>query len=390
MESCKQLLGFFETGARMPFLPYFSGMKIGFDAKRAFFNATGLGNYSRSLLRGLHDLHPECEQVLFTPGLSEGSRFDPDWARIITPTGLGKLSALLWRSRLISKELKPNGVDLYHGLSNELPVGIHRSGVGSVVTVHDLLFLHFPEDYPKLDRSIYRRKTAHACRNADRVIAVSKQTAKDLVELLQVPEEKIRVVYQHCRDSFRSEIPQSEVDALKRKLNLPDRFVLYVGGYTGRKNVPFLIDSVIPALSDLKEMHWVFAGGGKALEGTRSGNLHTPDVSDRELPALYAAAEVFVYPSRFEGFGIPILEAMQSGTPVVCVPRSAMAEVGGEAITYAASGDAKAWSEAIRSLWKDAEKRAEMREKGLLRARSFSVEAHIEALFRVYEEVVHG
>src|SRR5688572_23443797 len=147
-------------------------MKIGFDAKRYFHNNTGLGNYSRTLVKGLTQYYPEHDYYLFNPKASRQFQKEPV-ANVheVRPSGFidSKLSAL-WRSKGVKKELHSLNIDLYHGLSHEIPVGINEMKIKSVVTIHDLIFERYPEQFGKIDVQIYRKKFTYACRNANRIV----------------------------------------------------------------------------------------------------------------------------------------------------------------------------------------------------------------------------
>ena len=172
-------------------------MKIGFDAKRAFFNPTGLGNYSRTLISSLSNRFPDHEYFLYSPKVSHNGLFSADTnnLQLRIPAGLiAKLAPALWRSYGMNRTLKQDKLDLYHGLSHELPAGIKKTKIPSVVTIHDLIYLRYPKYYPAMDRWVYDKKFRHSCRVADRIIAVSEQTRRDLIEFFNVIPEKITVI----------------------------------------------------------------------------------------------------------------------------------------------------------------------------------------------------
>ena len=182
-------------------------MNIGFDAKRAFSNKSGLGNYSRNLIRGLILNYPDHNFFLFNPGEKKIALHDfverKTNIKEIVPTGFFEREFTgWWRSYGITKKLTEYKVDLYHGLSNELPLNIAKSPVKKVVTIHDLIFMRYPEFYQPSDRKMYEHKTRQACKDADVVVAVSNQTKNDLINLLEVPEKKIQVLYQSCGENY--------------------------------------------------------------------------------------------------------------------------------------------------------------------------------------------
>src|SRR5581483_8496685 len=172
-------------------------MRIGYDAKRAFLNRTGLGNYSRWLIQSLALYHPQNHYYLYTPKLKPGNNIDfPSVVRTILPKS--KLFTSWWRSSGIVQDLLRDKIDLYHGLSHELPAGIGKTGIKSVVTVHDLIFMRFPQYFSWINRVIYGAKLKYACQAADKIIAISDRTKQDIIELIGISPDKIEVVYQGC------------------------------------------------------------------------------------------------------------------------------------------------------------------------------------------------
>ena len=320
-------------------------MKIAFDAKRITHNATGLGNYGRTIVGMLARFAPGGRYLLYTPdpGREElrGRLPESDVIRYCYPRRPKRgLLRAWWRSFGIVREL-PEDLTLFHGLSGELPFGLRKQGVRSVVTVHDLIFLRYPACYKWIDRKIYAFKCRKACEQADRVIAISEATKRDLVGFLGVPEEKIDVVYQGCDASFKREIPRERLLEIRRRYDLPERYVLYVGSIEWRKNLLLLIR----ALESLPERIPVVAVGKRtpyAAEVERYVAEHglgpwfrlCDRVPFSDLPAFYRMADLFVYPSRFEGFGIPMIEAAACGVPTIGATGSCLEEAGGPAAIY--------------------------------------------------------
>ncbi|HWR32568.1 MAG TPA: glycosyltransferase, partial [Chitinophagaceae bacterium] len=172
----------------------FASMNIGFDAKRAYHNQTGLGHYSRNLLTALSDYYPQHKYYLFNPEHSTLFRPVAENIHEIQPTSFfHKMMTSAWRSSWVKKDLKKFDIKLYHGLSHEIPIGIHKTGIKSVVTIHDLIHERYPEQYNAIDVKIYRKKFRYACAHADKIIAISGQTKKDIVEFYKTTEDKITV-----------------------------------------------------------------------------------------------------------------------------------------------------------------------------------------------------
>jgi glycosyltransferase involved in cell wall biosynthesis len=372
-------------------------MRIGFDAKRAFLNRTGLGNYSRGVINSCVG-HEEVNGVtLYTPKVSESLLgqliLDHPKVTIQTPPVhfSGPLSSV-WRSKFICDQITKDGLDIYHGLSNELPKGIKSTGVPSVVTIHDLIFLHYPEYYKAVDRKIYETKVRHACSVATRIIATSEQTADDLVHSLGVDRAKISVVYQGCNPIFGATLPEGQLNQKRVDLGLSDRFMLSVGTIESRKNAKVLVEA-LKAL-DNNDINLVLVGRkttyseeilsyATALGLTERVKI-LEGVSTDDLPAIYQAANVFVLPSLMEGFGIPVLEAMTSGTPVVVTENSCLAEVCADAGIKIDPTNADQISKAVTDILENNELRNKMIQKGRERTERFSEQRIVADLMMVY------
>ncbi len=373
-------------------------MRVGFDAKRVFHNATGLGNYARDVLRILHRHRPEHAYVAYNPRPGEvpfelaGGRLEVRGPRRF----LDRAFPALWRMRGIVRDLRADGIDLYHGLSNELPIGIERSGVAAVVTIHDLIFERLPELYPPVDRRIYAAKARSAARRARAIVAVSEQTKRDLVELYGVPEERVRVVYQTCHEAFRNPPPDERLREVAARFSLPATFVLAVGTIERRKNLLLALRALeglpgVPLVAvgrptPYAEELLAFARGRGLSERFRLlSGVSTPD-----LAAMYRLATAAVYPSLYEGFGIPIVEALFCGTPVVTTRGGCFAEAGGPGSAYVDPHDAGQLRAALGEILESPERRVRMREAGLRHAARFSEEAIAGALADAYADALRG
>lgn len=295
--------------------------RIGFDAKRYFKNTTGLGNYSRWLVKLI--AQSKKHQLFLFHSKPEKEAGLP----VIGPSNF-KLSSKLWRVRGIVKDLQKQRIDLYHGLSNELPFGIHKSGIKTVVTVHDLIQKRYPENYKLVDRTIYNRKIKYAQNYADAIVVPSTQTKKDLIHYFQTAEEKIHV------------IPLGIPSALKAEANRhPKPYILCVSGFSRRKNLVRLVRAFKD--SQIKDVDLIIAG----KKGDMFNRVHylsrnndnivlMPDISEQTKADLYAHAEFCIYPSLYEGFGIPVLEAFTYGKALATSKTSSLTEVGGKGAIY--------------------------------------------------------
>ena len=185
-------------------------MKIGYDAKRAFENQTGLGNYSRDLINIYSLSNPKFQILLFASKIFQNKRLDflklRNNIKIVEPKNfLYRFFQTIWRSFGILIDLKNEKVDIFHGLSHEIPFGIDKTKIKTVVTIHDLIFLRLPQYFNFFDRLIYYYKVKYACKRSDKIIAISNQTKSDIVELFKIDSKKIEVVYQSCNSVFKSQ-----------------------------------------------------------------------------------------------------------------------------------------------------------------------------------------
>ncbi len=337
-------------------------MKIGFDAKRAFMNSSGLGNYSRTLMESLLQYFPEHQYTAFTPEikgeLGKKMRSTGKLKVVFPPQLLRGFLSPLWRSSMISEDIRSENIDVFHGLSNELPKRISPS-VKKIVTIHDLIFLRHPEWFPIIDRNIYFKKFRLACRQADTIVAVSKNTKKDIIHFFNTSDEKIEVIYQSCDEQFLIQEHDSVKLEFRRKNNLPEKYILYVGTIEERKN----LISLLQALVKVKDVSLVVIGRKKkyfekVYAFIKSNNLESrvifPEVAgSAELKLYYQCASVFVFPGFYEGFGIPVIEALSSGIPVITSNVSALPEAGGEGSMYVNPEDADEIADKIQLVLQD-------------------------------------
>jgi glycosyltransferase involved in cell wall biosynthesis len=272
------------------------------------------------------------------------------------------------------------------------------AGCRRVVTFHDLTFFILPERYPRTRLAYFRSVSWATAKAADMLICPSQAVRDDIVRILRAPPEKVRAIAEAAAPAFRPIDDSAVVDRLRYKHVLPDRFVLSVGSLEPGKNRTTLLK----AFAELRRRgveHKLVVAGQRAWKygddfrlaeelGLKGDVIFTGYVSPEEMPALYAAADLFVFPSLYEGFGLPVLEAMACGVPVVASNVSSIPEVAGDAALLVGPRDAAALCDAMERILKDSDLRATLRHRGLERAATFSWERAARETLAVYEEAV--
>lgn len=347
-------------------------MIIGYDAKRIVRNGTGLGNYARTLVNDMSTIVPEGVMLnLYAPdeGLVElrEQLTGNDNVRLVYPQScFCRLQKDLWRTHGITRDLVRDGVSLFHGLAGELPTGLEATKVRSIVTIHDAIFMAHPEWYPWIETKILRWKFLHACRTADRIIAVSECTKRDVMRYGGVPAERVDVVYQSCGTSFKLREHPDRLHDVSVRYNLPPRFIVGVGKIDERKNMLLAVKALLMLPADVS---LVIVGQPTGYVRTIERYVAEHGLTERvrlihnatylDMPAIYQLAEAAVYPSRYEGFGRAVIEAIQSGLPVVACTGSCLEESGGKDTLYVSPDNPSAMAEAVQSVLKGATGREE-------------------------------
>jgi len=339
-------------------------------------------------------LYPENEYVFFSPEKETELLEDRYVKNVVSPNLSSKAGQSYWRSCSISKDIIKSKVDIYHGLSNELPFSIEKTNAKKVVTIHDLIFLEIPSLYQFIDRKIYYKKFAHACKVADKVIATSNQTKKDIVRHFGTNENKIEVVYQSCNEIFKSKVPQEEAKLVLQKHKIPENYILNVGTIERRKN----------ALNIVKALYYFNLDTTLIIIGRKTPyykeiktyvdehSLHDrvkvlSNVSNEELPAIYQNCKAFVYPSLYEGFGIPVVEAFYSGVPVITADNGSTAEISGDAALHVNALNSKSVGIAIRSILESPELSDSLIRVGNERAKLFDRETVTKNIMSIYKNL---
>ena len=363
-------------------------MRIGFDAKRAFRNNTGLGNYSRFIINGLIEFYPENKYFLFSNGTITHAELKPSSDTQTINIGNGMVGSL---KRAVSYGNK--NLDILHGLSNELPLFAKNGNTKLAVSIHDLLFIRFPAFYPFFDRQIYLAKTKRACSQADIIIAISEQTKQDLIDFLNIPASKIIVHYQSCHPQFWTQYPEAEIETAKAKYGITKPYILQVGTLENRKNALLTLQAFNKSTSK-NDFQLVFLGKKTAYcealyqfvsQNNLTGKvlfIHQSDFSD--FPLLYQGAKLSVYPSLFEGFGIPVLEAMCSNVPVITSKDGCFVEVGGDAAVYIDPKNPDELQTEIDNILTNENVRLSLIEKGRIQKEKFAPRKLIQELSDIY------
>jgi glycosyltransferase involved in cell wall biosynthesis len=355
-------------------------MHIGLNAHllsgKAGYRTAGIHGYIDGLLRALPHAAPDWRFTAFV-GSQVDMHIDDVTLRRSRMDTESPLKRILWEQTVQPFALASGGLDLYHALAFVAPFALN---LPSVVTIYDLSFIHYPERLPAARRLYLRAFTGLTCRRARRVIAISQSTARDLVETLHVPADKIDVAAPGCDPAVFRPLPAEQIAAFRRTKNLPDRFWLFIGTLEPRKNLLVLLEAYA-ALPQPRPP--LIIGGGKgwnyepifaAVERHNLGQSvqFVGFIPSEDLPIWYNCAEVFIYPSVFEGFGLPVLEAMACGTPVIISDASSLPEVAGEAGLCVPPQDVGRWTEALRQARDDDAWRSAARQRGLLEAARYT------------------
>ncbi len=373
------------------------GIKIAYDAKRAVENMTGLGNYSRLVVATMAALYPDNEYALLAPRRRENPRLDPILMRenveLLTPsTALGRRLPALWRSAGMVGQLASIGADLYHGLSNELPLTAGMAPCATVVTIHDLIWRIVPADYHAIDRRLYELKYSRSARLATRVIAISERTKADMVEMWHIDPDKIDVIYQGCDPAFGRHITTDDRMRVRKAYGLDFRYIITVGTVQTRKNQLLAVKALEGLPEDVRLV--IVGRDSRGYADAICSYAAAHRLTDRvvwlegvpfdELPVLYSAAEFSSYTSRYEGFGIPVIESLTAGTPVIACSGSCLEEAGGPGAIYVGPDDVQAYTQAARDLLEKAYLRDRLADEGKRYVRRFNPRTFAESIMKTY------
>ena len=362
------------------------------------FRRAGVSNYAEALLAHLGQLdHTNHYSVYTTRGLTNRDlKLPANFA--VKPSLLPTINPRVripWEQLLAPPMLKLSGADVYHGVLNVAPL---FCPVPSVVTIHDLAFWSFPKTFRRVNRAYLTWATKVSAKQSAFILAVSEATKREIVRYLDYPAERI-IVTHDAADARFAPPTSATLEAFRRRAGLPQRFVLFVGTLEPRKNIPTLLDAYAK-IAHATNAPLIIGGGKGWLYDeifARAEALNLGDkirfagyIDQADLPLWYAAATVFAFPSIYEGFGMPVLEAMACGTPSVTADRSSLPEVVGDAGLTVDPYDADALGAAILRLLEDTDLRQELRERGLRRVPRFSWRETAKRTLAAYEAAARG
>src|SRR3990172_11087686 len=376
-------------------------MRIAIDVSPAVHHHAGFGRYAHELLVALTHVAPSHTYNVFYYAPRGDERPAPPLDHL--PARAIRLPAKPWRMAVLLADFGGAPMDCW------LPAGdvIHATdhflrlvrGARTVFTIHDLIYRFYPEHHLPLNRWYLSLMLPRFMRRADAIIAVSENTRRDVLRLIpEIPEEKISVVYEGVSPIYRPIRDAVELSRVRTRYHLPDRFILALSTIEPRKNLPMLLEAYhalsqqrpdTPPLVLAGRSGWLYAPTFEKAHalGLEQHLCVTGWITEEDMPALISMAEAFAYPSLYEGFGLPPLEALACGAPVICSNASSLPEVIGDAGLLVSPHDVKAWVEALQRVLTDPSLRAELCARGLARARQFTWEAAARKTLAVYQAV---
>jgi glycosyltransferase involved in cell wall biosynthesis len=362
------------------------------------FRRAGVSNYVEALLTHLGQIDRESRYSVYTTrGLGAGALGLPPNFRVrpsLLPT-INPRVRIPWEQLVAPALMRLGGADVYHGVLNVMPLA---SPVPSVVTIHDLSPFLFPQTFRRVNRIYTRWAIRVACRRAAYILAVSEFTKQEIVRWMRVPPERVVVTYDAADDRFAPPDP-AEVEAFRAAKGLPAKFVLFLGTLEPRKNLTLLLDAYAMVARSIDAPLLIAGSRGWLYEPVlaRAEQLGLGDrlrfigyVDQAEQHLWYAAATAFAFPSLYEGFGMPPLEAMACGTPVVVSRSSSLPEVVGDAGLVVSPSDPEELADALHRVISDAALRDDLRARGLAQARRFSWRETAERTLEVYRRAAFG
>ncbi len=373
-------------------------MRIGYEGKKAAINLTGIGNYSRRCVNSMVACGHQV--MLFVPSRRRKEAISQinSGVELIEPPRYLRHGLLyeLWRIWLSCSDIQHRNAEIFHGLSNELPFGISRcKKCRKVVTIHDLIFLTHPETYKRSARIILKKKTRYACRVADKVVTISQRTKEDLISYYGIEAEKITVIYQSISPVYFQPVLPAQIASVREKHQLPEKYVLCVATLERRKNQ----ECLVRAMRHLDTtIHLVLAGKPTpyqdylvqlAKEQQVDHRVHILNhIPAEDLPAIYHGAHLFAYMSLYEGFGLPVAEALACGIPVVAATGSCLEEAGGPHSIYIGPNDHESLAKELTRISQDPSLYSQMSINGKAYAQQFNDESMGASLLALYQKLL--
>lgn len=369
-------------------------MRIAFEGTTLQPERTGVGYYSEHLLRHLASMAPDDEFVVVSNRRPVPSHPLPEHVQVVHPAK--SMMRLAWMQTVAPSVLREIGADVAHFTNGLMPLA---TGVPTVITIHDMSLTLYPECHPTRRRLVKRPFMRLAAMRAAAIITPSASAKADLVRLYGVPQDRVHVVHEAAAPEFQPVTDAATLADVRQRHALPDRFVLYVGAIEPRKNLPRLLDAFAQRyhsgdltcpLVCVGPYGWLSTDIGARIEslGIAKAVHFTGYVPFADLPAIYSLAEMFVFPSLYEGFGLPVVEAMACGTPTIIGRTSSLTEIGGSAVSIVDPLDTTALGDAMVTLAHDRDRRRELSEAGLARAREFSWDRAARETLAVYRAAV--
>tara|TARA_B100000315_G_scaffold212472_1_gene209859 strand:- start:2068 stop:3189 length:1122 start_codon:yes stop_codon:yes gene_type:complete len=373
-------------------------MKIAIDVRTLSKPKSGIGYYVQSLINGLNKFESPYEYFLFSDnqGILNEIKKNQKITYIKSPfSHENHLVGDLWENTALPHRLRAEGISLFHGPSYIIP--FIKKGFKTIATIHDIAFFLYPDMEPLKFRIYMRCMIKAITKRADLIIAVSASTKSDLVNILNVPEEKIRVVHSAVNEKYYK--LEHKNSSIKKKYNINKNYFLFVGDLLPRKNISKLFEAFSLLPERIKNEYQIVIVGGrkysfKRIENTLKENnltssvIFTGYINEEDILLLYNSADIFVFPSFYEGFGFPILEAMSCGVPVITSNVSSMPEIAGDAAILIDPNDSEELAGAISTLVDDADLRQKKIEAGFKRANLFSLKKMTEKTVNIYKELV--
>lgn len=372
-------------------------MRIGIDATALPKKPAGAGNYIIQLIRALVEIEREYEFIIFAqhsghPLINLSDHENIAW-RLFPDRKPG--SRLLWEQVVFPKHVRDAGIDLLHSLHYTQPLNL---SCHTAVTFHDMTFFLYPQVHTRIRRMYFPLAIRASAKRADALIAVSESTRQDAIQILDIPPQRITTTQLGHDPAFkpiRDDLIRREV---REKYKLPERFILYVGTVEPRKNLPLLIRAyqrLVAAGSDYELVvvgrhGWMYGEVYNQIEASNlQERIHLAGYVDQaDLPVVYNLASLFVYPTLYEGFGLPALEALACGVPVITTDTSSLPEIVAEAGVLIPLDDEQALFEAMKSVLKDRKLRQDMIQKGLIQAKKFTWKRTAQKTLQVYRRVL--